>query len=115
MFELIPPVDAVFLKWIMHNWRDEDCIKILRKCKEAIADSKINGKKVIIVDMVVDEEKQAHEVTETQLLMDVLMMAHYPGKERTEKEWAKLFAAAAFKNYKITPTLGVNSIIEVFP
>ncbi|KAL1561671.1 trans-resveratrol di-O-methyltransferase [Salvia divinorum] len=115
MFEFIPPADAVFLKWIMHECGDEDCIKILRKCKEAIADSKSNGKKVIIVDMVVDEEKQACEETETQLLVDVLIMAHYPGKERTEKEWAKLFAAAAFNNYKITPTLGVKSIIELFP
>ncbi|KAL1561673.1 trans-resveratrol di-O-methyltransferase [Salvia divinorum] len=115
MFEFIPPADAVFLKWIIHDWGDEDCIKILRKCKEAIVDSKSNGKKVIIVDIVVNEEKQAHEETETQLLIDVLMMAHYPGKERTEKESAKLFAAAAFKNYKITPTLGAWTIIEVFP
>nr|QCF60517.1 O-methyltransferase [Salvia dorisiana] len=107
MFEFIPPADAVFLKWIMHDWKDEDCIKILGKCKEAIAHN--GNKKVIIVDMVVDEEKQTH------LLMDVLMMTHYPGKERTETEWAKLFTAAGFNNYKITHTLGVRSIIEVFP
>ncbi|XP_047952034.1 8-hydroxyquercetin 8-O-methyltransferase-like [Salvia hispanica] len=115
MFDFIPPADAVFLKWIIHDWGDEDCIKLLRKCKEAIVHSKINGKKVIIVDMVVDEEKQAHEATETQLFMDVVMMANFTGKERTEKEWANLFSAAGFKNYKITPTLGVRSIIEVFP
>ncbi|XP_047947090.1 8-hydroxyquercetin 8-O-methyltransferase-like [Salvia hispanica] len=108
MFEFIPPADAVFLKWILHDWGDEDCVKILRKCKEAIVESKFNGKKVIIVDMVVDE------ATETHLFMDMLMMANNPGKERTEKEWAKLFDAACFKNYKITPTLGVRSIIEVF-
>ena len=100
-------------QWILHDWGDEDCVKILRKCKEAIVESKINGKKVIIVEMVVDEEKQAH-ATETHLFMDMLMMANHPGKERTKKEWAKLFAAAGFKNYKITPTLGVRSIIEVF-
>ncbi|XP_047945203.1 8-hydroxyquercetin 8-O-methyltransferase-like [Salvia hispanica] len=109
MFEFIPPADAVFLKWILHDWGYEDCVKILRKCKEAIAESKFNGKKVIIVDMVVDEEKQAH------LFMDLLMMAMCPGKERSEKELGKLFAAAGFKNYKITPALGVRSIIEVFP
>ncbi|KAL1561680.1 Xanthohumol 4-O-methyltransferase [Salvia divinorum] len=114
MFDFIPPADAVFLKWILHDWGDEDCVKILRNCKEAIANSKINGKKVIIVDMVVDEEKQAHEATETHLFMDLLMMAYCPGKERSEKEWAKLFAAAGFKKYEITPTLGVRSIIEVF-
>ncbi|XP_042059993.1 8-hydroxyquercetin 8-O-methyltransferase-like isoform X2 [Salvia splendens] len=97
MFEFIPPADAVFLKWTLHDWGDENCVKILRKCKEAIVESKINGKKVIIVDIVVDEEKQPQEATETHLFMDLLMLAHCPGKERSEKEWAKLFAAAGFK------------------
>ena len=97
----------------MHDWSDEDCTKILRKCREAIINSKINGKKVIIVDIVVDEEKHGHEATESHLAIDMFMMASFPGKERTEKEWAKLFAAAGFKNYKIT-ALGLRSIIEVF-
>ncbi|XP_047945690.1 8-hydroxyquercetin 8-O-methyltransferase-like [Salvia hispanica] len=115
MFEFIPPADTVFLKSIMHDWGDEDCTKILGKCKEAITHSKINGGKVIIVDMVVDGEKQAHEATKSYLVFDIFIMANFAGKERTEKEWAELFAAVGFKNYKITHTLGLISLIEVFP
>ncbi|KAK8986965.1 hypothetical protein V6N11_055282 [Hibiscus sabdariffa] len=37
------------------------------------------------------------------------------GRERREEEWAKLFFAAGFSNYKITPILGLRSLIEVFP
>ncbi|CBI28899.3 unnamed protein product, partial [Vitis vinifera] len=28
MFESIPNADAIFMKWILHDWNDEDCIKI---------------------------------------------------------------------------------------
>ncbi|KAL1567322.1 Flavonoid 8-O-methyltransferase 1 [Salvia divinorum] len=115
MFHSIPPADAVILKWILHDWSDEDCIKILKNCKEAIVASKENGGKVIIVDMVVDFEKQEEKAVETQLFFDVLMMVGLTGKERTEKEWAKLFHDSGFQNYKITPILGLRSVIELFP
>ncbi|KAK1325042.1 Tabersonine 16-O-methyltransferase [Acorus calamus] len=36
MFERVPSADAVMLKWILHDWGDEDCVKILKRCKEAI-------------------------------------------------------------------------------
>ncbi|KAF6991106.1 hypothetical protein CFC21_008223 [Triticum aestivum] len=52
MFESVPPADAVFLKWVMHDWGDEDCIKILKNCKKAIAPKDAGGK-MIIVDIVV--------------------------------------------------------------
>ncbi|XP_042062990.1 8-hydroxyquercetin 8-O-methyltransferase-like [Salvia splendens] len=114
MFEFIPPANALFFKWIFHDWSDEDCIKILERCKEAIISSKKKGGKVIIVEMVVDCQKQEDEGIETQLCMDMLMMTVTTGKERSEKEWAKLFHAAGFPNYKITPILGLRSVIEVF-
>ncbi|XP_059294602.1 (R,S)-reticuline 7-O-methyltransferase-like [Lycium ferocissimum] len=28
MFQAIPPADVVVVKWIMHDWGDEDCLKI---------------------------------------------------------------------------------------
>jgi hypothetical protein len=31
MFESVPPAEAIFMKWIMHDWSDGDCIKILKK------------------------------------------------------------------------------------
>ena len=90
------------MQWILHNWSEEDCVRILKKCKEAIGG---NGGKLIIVDMVIDCEKQEHSAFQTQLLFDVLMMTVLAGKERTEKEWAHLFSSAGFQNYKITPIL----------
>ncbi|KAJ4780825.1 O-methyltransferase [Rhynchospora pubera] len=113
MFSNIPRADAVFLKWILHDWCDEDCIKILQRCKEAIP-SKEAGGKVIIVDIVVGSDVGTIN-HEPQLLFDMLMMTLTKGKEREENEWSNLFKEAGFDSYKITTSLGVRSLIEVYP
>lgn len=70
----------------------------------------------MIVDMVVVENKKGDdESIETQLSFDMLMMILVKGRERTEKEWAKLFVDAGFRDYKISPILGLRSLIEVYP
>lgn len=101
----------------MHDWNDEDCVKILERCKEAITSCKEKKGKVIIIDMVVGMENQNgdEESLKTQISFDMLMMVLLPGKERNEKEWAKLFSDAGFSNYKITPSLRSRSLIEVYP
>ncbi|XP_054778471.1 isoflavone 7-O-methyltransferase-like [Prosopis cineraria] len=114
MFESIPSADAVLMKWILHNWDDEDSLKVLKKCKEAIAKKGKEGK-VIIIDAVIKEKENDNDMTEVKLLFDVLMMSLLNGKERTEKEWKKLLEAAGFKHYKITPCFGFRSIIEAYP
>ncbi|KAM5578236.1 putative O-methyltransferase 3 [Rosa sericea] len=113
MFEAVPPADAIMLKWILHDWSDEESVKILERCKEAITNNKKKGK-VIIIDMIMENQKGDEESIETQLFFDMMMMM-ITGKERNEKEWAKLFSDAGFSDYKITPILGVRSLIEVYP
>lgn len=106
----------VISQWIMHDWGDEDCVKILKKCREAIIptkDGKVGGK-VIIIDMLIDGKKD-DDITEIKLIFDITMMVNLSGRERNEKEWEKLFLEAGFSHYKITPILCFNSIIEVFP
>ncbi|XP_057450654.1 trans-resveratrol di-O-methyltransferase-like [Lotus japonicus] len=114
MFEAIPATDSILLKWILHDWNDEECMKILKNCKEAISKKGKRGK-VIIIDVVIGNEKGDSESIETKLFYDLEMMALLGGKERDEKEWAKLIFSVGFSNYKITPVLGLRSLIEVYP
>ncbi|XP_052183968.1 trans-resveratrol di-O-methyltransferase-like [Diospyros lotus] len=114
LFESIPPADAILFKHVMHNWSDEECLKILKKCRESIAKKKDAGK-VIIIDMVVDMQGDDADITETKLLFDILMMVLTTGRERNEREWEKMFLEAGFTSYKITPIFGLRSIIEAFP
>ncbi|VAH21161.1 unnamed protein product [Triticum turgidum subsp. durum] len=116
MFDHIPPADAVLLKSVMHDWRDDECVKILRRCKEAIPSREAGGK-VIIINMVVGSEKSKGNSTkkeEAQALYDLFLMA-FEGGEREEHEWEKIFLEAGFSGYNIIPALGIRSIIEVYP
>ncbi|KAJ6836753.1 trans-resveratrol di-O-methyltransferase-like [Iris pallida] len=113
MFEYIPPANAILLKWILHDWGDQDCKKILQRCKEAIP-SKENGGKVIIIDLVVGNDTLYQKSRRTQLYFDVLMMVLTGGVERGEEEWRNMFMDAGFTDYKIT-SVGLRSVIEVYP
>ncbi|KAE9589705.1 hypothetical protein Lal_00021555 [Lupinus albus] len=111
MFVSIPQADAVVLKRILHDWTDEDCIKILKKCKNSISSKK---GKVIIIEAIINENQEDKVMTETKLTTDIMMMT-INGKERNEKEWKELFVAAGFKHYKIYQLHGLRSLIEVYP
>ncbi|CAJ1833300.1 unnamed protein product [Sphenostylis stenocarpa] len=84
MFKSIPKADAVLLKWILHNWNDKDCKKILENCKEAISDKGKKGK-VIVIDVVINENEGEHELTGLKLLLDVTMACLMNGKERKRR------------------------------
>ena len=99
---------------VLHNWGDEDCVKILKRCKEAITFNK-DGGKVVIIDQVTGLESSYENSTTLQLYFDVIMMVECGGTERGEQEWRKMLTGAGFKQYKITPALGLRSIIEVYP
>lgn len=90
-------------------------MKILKKCREAIASRGDEGGKLIIIDIVINEKKDEAEVTEAKLLYDMLMMVAVRGSERTEKEWEKLLLDAGFSHFKITPVYGIKSLIEAYP
>lgn len=114
MFESIPPADAVFLKCVLHDWGDDECVKILQRCKEAIP-RKEDGGKVIIIDTVIGSGPPSDIILEeTHVLYDLFMM-FINGVERDEKDWKMIFFKAGFKDYKIIPVLGVESVIELYP
>ena len=97
------------------TWNDDECVKILKRCKEAIP-TKQNGGKAIIIDKVIDASSDGvnPKLTETQLYFDLHMMVLLTGKQRTENEWKKLFIESDFKEYKIISALGMRCIIEIY-
>ncbi|KAJ9171083.1 hypothetical protein P3X46_019131 [Hevea brasiliensis] len=95
MFERVPQGDAIFMKWILHDWSDEHCLKLLKNCYEAIPD---HGK-VIVVDAVLPVMAENSAAARDTSLMDVFMMTQNPGgKERTQQEFMALATAAGFSS-----------------
>ncbi|KAK7848914.1 acetylserotonin o-methyltransferase [Quercus suber] len=104
--------DTSSFEWILHDWGDNECIQILKKCREAVLENK---GKVIIVDAVI-EEAEIDELTDVRLALDMAMMAHTnKGKERTLKEWGFVLGEAGFSRYTMKTIHAVQSVIEAFP
>ncbi|KAK9214169.1 hypothetical protein WN944_006157 [Citrus x changshan-huyou] len=68
-----------------------------------------------IIDMAIENQTKGKETMETQLCFDLLMATFLNGKEGSVYDWKKLFLAAGFSHYKITPNLGLWSLIEAYP
>ena len=73
----------------LHGFDDDDSIKILNKCREAIP---AKGGKLIIVEIVVDIDGTL-EFARPRLCMD-LELGMFWGKERTKDEWKNLLTKA---------------------
>jgi acetylserotonin O-methyltransferase, plant len=98
----------------LHEWGDNDCIKILQRCKEALPTRNAGGK-VIIVDLVRGSAHGDSKISEIEVLQNMFMM-YVNGVERDESEWKKIFDDAGFSDdYKIMPILGPLSVIEIYP
>ncbi|KAF0892410.1 hypothetical protein E2562_015472 [Oryza meyeriana var. granulata] len=100
MFQSIPKGDAVYLKWMIHMYSDEDCIKILKNCHRALPD---NGK-VIVMQSVLPATPETTPTARDSFTMDMIMLVNFQGgKERTEQEFAKLARDSGFTGaFKLT-------------
>ena len=85
-------------QWILHDWNEEDCVKLLKQYKEAITTNDNKGK-VIIIELMMENQNEDKKSTKTQLFFDMVMMVLVKGRERNEKERAKPFMDAGFSNY----------------
>ncbi|MFN0073109.1 MAG: methyltransferase [Chloroflexota bacterium] len=99
--------DAYVLKRILHDWSDEQCVHILRCCREAMDDCT----RLLVVDAVVPASNAPHPGK----VMDILMMVFAEGRERTEQEFRALFEKAGLRLTNITMTPSTLSIIEAIP
>jgi SAM-dependent methyltransferase len=99
--------DAYIMKWIIHDWDDEKSNTILRNCRSRMQP---NGR-LILVDSVVPQTDEPH----FSKFIDLNMLVMTGGKERTEKEFAELLAAAGFRLLRVIPTDLPTSIVEAEP
>ncbi|KAJ0010621.1 hypothetical protein Pint_34207 [Pistacia integerrima] len=114
MFQSIPMADAIFIMQVLHDWGDDECIEILKKCREAIP--KDNGKVIIVETIMEEEENLGDELKSLRLKIDMAMMAHTDkGKERTLKEWDYVLGQAGFSRHNAKHIRAVHSVIEAYP
>ena len=86
-----------FFQWILHDWDDNKCLKILENCYNALP----NNGKVIVVEQLVPEFPETDIVSKIVVELDLGMLLVSPGaKERTKKEYETLGVGAGFATVK---------------
>jgi hypothetical protein len=104
-FDSVPAgADAYLMKYILHDWDDAKCARILGHCRDAMAP----GGRVLVVDRVI----QPGNAPDWSKWLDINMLVGPGGQERTEAEFAALFASAGLRLVAARPTQSPLSVLE---
>ena len=106
-FKSVPEADLFILKYIVHDWDDQQSVKLLSNCARAL---RPNGR-VILIEWVVPE----HGKPSAAALSDLNMLVLLPGRERTASEFAELFRASGLQLDRISGIASSMHMIEASP
>ena len=106
-FEAVPAgADVYLLKRILHDWSDEDAVRILTCVRKALR----SEARVAVIDAVIQPGNEA----DPNKYLDLGIMTLLKGRERTAEEFETLFSRAGLRLLRILPTLAPSnmSIVE---
>ena len=105
MLEAVPRgAGAYLMSGVIHDWDDEDATRILDACRRAMTPSG----RVLVVETILP----SGEDTSFGTLLDLNMLVMTGGRERTERDFRRLFGAAGLTVTRIVPTLAPQCVIE---
>ena len=96
--------DLYLLKWVLHNWPDEQATDILRGCRRAMD----GDAKLLIIESILPPDDSFHPGK----AMDLSMLVLLGGCERTEAEFTALLARADLKVEQVIPTMSPHSLVQ---
>ena len=94
--------DAVLLARVLHDWPDDDAVRILARAREAMPESGT----LYVIEMVLDDD------TDAGGLLDLNMLIVAGGAERSEEQFRRLLGSAGFELLEVVPTPSVSSVIR---
>jgi SAM-dependent methyltransferase len=103
-FDQAPAGDIYLLKSVLHNWNDEDAVRILRYCRRAMAP---DGR-LLVIERLIPPGNGPSEAK----LFDINMLVVLGSQERTEPEYAALLRAGGFELARLIPTESDMTLIE---
>lgn len=110
-FDSVPPgADLYLLVRVLHDWSDEDCLRILHNCRAAMA----GDARLLVVEQILEPDPAVG--APAGYLVDTQMMAMFgSARERSASEFSELLAASGFAVSRIKPTPSPVSIVEAMP
>jgi hypothetical protein len=108
-FDSVPDGAAAYLlRFIMHNWNDADCVRILRNCRRAMP----SGGTVLILEHLL-KPGNGRDYTR---ISDIGMFALTGGRERSRAEYSELLESAGLRLRRVVSTpspLGVTTPLSI--
>jgi hypothetical protein len=91
-FEAVPAGDVFVLSTILHNWDDASARAILRNVHAAASETA----RVIVLDAVIEPGNDPDGAK----WLDLLMLALFAGRERTEAQWRAMLRDVGFETVR---------------
>jgi len=108
-FDAIPASGDVWtLCQVLHDWPDEECRAILRRCRESMRTTD----RLLVIEMLTVPCQPSVQVA----LIDMVMLMYFgEARQRTVDEYETLFDSARFRLTRVLPTAGAFGIVEAEP
>jgi len=103
-FASVPEADLYLLKHILHDWDDEQAVRLLKNCRRAMDP----GGRVVVIEMLLGEIGEPGWAP----LSDLNMMVLLTGRERTLAEYDSLLKETGLRIARSTPIRSPMVVIE---
>jgi hypothetical protein len=104
MFKQVPPADAYIMKMIIHDWNDDECVKILTNVHRASP----KHARLFIVEHLIPGPEKPH----FSKLFDIHMMCVSSGRERTADEHSTLLQRSGWKYSQILHPRDATGLVQ---
>jgi hypothetical protein len=103
--------DLYLLKWILHDWPDDSCERILGNCRSALGPQA----RLVVIERIVPDSMEANGEADGVLIMDIMMLAlggAGNAQERTLAQYDALLTRAGLQRRRITALTDGFAAIE---
>jgi hypothetical protein len=105
-FDTVPAgADAYILKSVLHDWSDEECLRILKNCNSAMPPEA----RLLVIELDLPPGNQPHFGKYVD--MNVMLQTE-GGYQRSEEDHRSLFAESGFRLTRVVPTTSAFSVTE---
>jgi hypothetical protein len=105
-FKTVPEgADCIMLKYILHDWPDDDCTRILKNCRAALQ----KGAMLMVLERILPDRVG---LADQYVVRADLVMMPISGKERTIEEFRTMLADTGFAMGEVKALAEGCSVIE---
>lgn len=106
MLQLPSPPKVYLLRFVLHDWFEDDCVKILKNIRDVIPSGE-DGGRLYIAEILLDEDSDRFKY-----MVSAHMMNMTGALERTEGEFAEILRRSGFRIANVHRNKGFISLIE---